>query len=114
MTTTYFSQLIKFHSHSFYAEEPEELVDLQKKEWTPIMEWFNKKYDHLRSCVLHESSLSKTTAMTNCQKSFPFNASSTGRIYTICDSVFYNCILLCLLVSFCNNYFFVSAGIQCL
>jgi len=28
----------------FYADEPEELVQLQKKEWQPVIDWFDKKY----------------------------------------------------------------------
>lgn len=41
------SHILEFLSSDsicFFADEPEELVDLQKKEWIPIMEWFNKKY----------------------------------------------------------------------
>ena len=29
--------------YSFYADEPEELVNLQKKEWQPLIDWFDKK-----------------------------------------------------------------------
>ena len=28
---------------SFFAEEPEELMNLQKKEWQPLIDWFGKK-----------------------------------------------------------------------
>lgn len=28
----------------FYADEPEELANLQEREWQPILQWFNKNY----------------------------------------------------------------------
>lgn len=28
----------------FYADEPDELVNLQKKKWQPVLQWFNKNY----------------------------------------------------------------------
>ena len=28
---------------SFYANEPEELVNLQRKEWQPLIDWFDMK-----------------------------------------------------------------------
>ncbi|KAL9956936.1 hypothetical protein ACROYT_G038500 [Oculina patagonica] len=37
-------EFLSSDSICFYADEPEELVNLQKKEWEPIMQWFNKRY----------------------------------------------------------------------
>ena len=45
--------VIHFKSSSFYADEPEELVNLQKKKWQPVLQWFNKKYDTLHFIVMH-------------------------------------------------------------
>jgi len=36
--------VVHLKSCSFYADEPEELVNLQEKEWQPILQWFNKRY----------------------------------------------------------------------
>lgn len=44
--------LIQFKSCSFYSDEPEELVNLQKKEWQPILQWFNEKYGILHIIVM--------------------------------------------------------------
>lgn len=44
-----------FKSCSFYADEPEELANLQEKEWQPILQWFNKKYGILQFIVVYES-----------------------------------------------------------
>lgn len=41
-----------FKSCSFYADEPEELANLQEKEWQPILQWFNKKYGILQFIVV--------------------------------------------------------------
>jgi len=41
------SHILEFLSSDgicFYADEPEELVNLQEKEWQPILQWFNNNY----------------------------------------------------------------------
>lgn len=44
--------VIHLKSCSFYADEPEELVNLQEKEWQPILQWFNNKYGILHFIVM--------------------------------------------------------------
>ncbi|XP_068761096.1 ATP synthase mitochondrial F1 complex assembly factor 2-like [Montipora capricornis] len=42
------SHILEFLSSDticFYANEPEELVNLQRNEWQPLIDWFDMKYD---------------------------------------------------------------------
>ena len=46
------SNVMFFLAFSFLADTPDDLIELQTREWGPLLKWFNERYfDYVDSCT---------------------------------------------------------------